>query len=223
MHEPTEGRYFTLLDALVLIAATAAGLGLTRDFGAIQAITSMEVVNLWTGPGIASGRTTANATYYTELYGSDLSRHWYGLAAYWTQRIALWPCPSLLSLSVAVGIIALVRPRSGPLVQPGLVAAIACIAASLAVGLALPQTLIGYPNPAIGWTLYWRQWWVATCFVLPRAAALAVSISWLTLALSGRWQADRNWLDRLGRFLGVCWILLGAVRVLSSWLAVFVG
>src|SRR5262245_49722873 len=112
MHEPADRRYFTLLDALVLVAATAAGLGLTRDLTAIQAITSMDAVDLWTAPGIASGRNAANARYYTDLFGQGASRHWYGLAAYWTRRISLWRCPFLLSWTAAVCVISLVHPRS---------------------------------------------------------------------------------------------------------------
>jgi hypothetical protein len=29
---------------------------------------------------------------------------------------------------------------------------------------------------------------------------------WNLLIVSGRWQAERTWMDRWGRVLGVCWI-----------------
>jgi hypothetical protein len=35
----------------------------------------------------------------------------------------------------------------------------------------------------------------------------AVAGAWLALALSGRWRPERDWLDRAGRVLGVCWIV----------------
>ena len=35
----------------------------------------------------------------------------------------------------------------------------------------------------------------------------AVAGAWLALALSGRWRPERDWLDRTGRVLGVCWIV----------------
>jgi hypothetical protein len=35
----------------------------------------------------------------------------------------------------------------------------------------------------------------------------AVAGAWLALALSGRWRPARDWLDRAGRVLGVCWVI----------------
>jgi hypothetical protein len=34
----------------------------------------------------------------------------------------------------------------------------------------------------------------------------SVGAVWLLLVLSGRWRAERSWIDRLGRLLGVVWI-----------------
>lgn len=44
---------------------------------------------------------------------------------------------------------------------------------------------------------------------------LVVSASWLVLAISGRWRAEPDWIDRAGRVLGVAWILSSFV---VSWL-----
>jgi hypothetical protein len=33
-----------------------------------------------------------------------------------------------------------------------------------------------------------------------------VGSAWLILALSMRWRAERSWIDRLGRVLGIYWI-----------------
>jgi len=42
--------------------------------------------------------------------------------------------------------------------------------------------------------------------------AIAILTSWLTLKLVGRWNPDRAWDDRLGRFVGCLWVIfhLGA-------------
>jgi len=37
---------------------------------------------------------------------------------------------------------------------------------------------------------------------------LAVATAWLTLALTQGWHPEPAWSDRLGRILGVCWIIL---------------
>jgi hypothetical protein len=45
-----------------------------------------------------------------------------------------------------------------------------------------------------------------------RAVAIGVAASWLALAIVGRWNPERAWDDRLGRFLGALWMIfyLGA-------------
>jgi hypothetical protein len=36
----------------------------------------------------------------------------------------------------------------------------------------------------------------------------SVALAWLGLVLSGRWRAERSWLDRSGRIVGACWLAL---------------
>ncbi len=36
----------------------------------------------------------------------------------------------------------------------------------------------------------------------------AVAAVWVLLALSGRWRPEKSWIDRVGRLLGVLWILI---------------
>jgi hypothetical protein len=47
---------------------------------------------------------------------------------------------------------------------------------------------------------------------LRRDAVIAVLAAWLALRLVGRWNPERAWDDRLGRFVGVLWVFfyLGA-------------
>jgi hypothetical protein len=41
-----------------------------------------------------------------------------------------------------------------------------------------------------------------------------IATAWGTLAFSGRWQSERNWIDRAGRLVGLSWIAL----YLACWL-----
>jgi hypothetical protein len=45
--------------------------------------------------------------------------------------------------------------------------------------------------------------------VLQVYSATAIAGAWLTLILASWWRPERSWIDRFGRLLGVCWILLG--------------
>jgi hypothetical protein len=47
-------------------------------------------------------------------------------------------------------------------------------------------------------------------------AGSAVLWCWVTLALSGRWRPARGWLDRLGRVLGCCWLVLWLVYAVAN-------
>jgi hypothetical protein len=215
-------RPFTLLDALILIAATAVGFGLTRGLSGMAMITSRDSVYFANERPEFSGHADDNSSYYTDAHGRHLCRYWSGLVMFCSQRTALWPCPTLAAWTLAVMILALVRPRPPRrrlFDRPGAVAGVAFVAAFAALTLIFPQSLIFYRSS--GWSVHWRCWWAMICFTLPRSAALAVSVSWLTLALVGRWRPDRRWLDRLGRLLGGCWIVLGVLRVISSWIEVF--
>jgi hypothetical protein len=40
---------------------------------------------------------------------------------------------------------------------------------------------------------------------------MAVLTSWMTLIVGRRWRAEPTWVDRLGRAVGVFWIVAGAV------------
>ncbi len=55
-------------------------------------------------------------------------------------------------------------------------------------------------------------------FNLPKWAGFAVAACWVTLALGNRFEAGGEWRDRLGFVLGGCWIGLGLLSLLASWL-----
>jgi hypothetical protein len=99
------------------------------------------------------------------------------------------------------------RPRSSlrrRMTRPGTVAGVA--AALALVATAATTTL--QQLTASGWT------WINPAYLGIWAAnsregpPFAVAFAWATLALGGRWRADRSWVDRLGRVLGLAWIAL---------------
>jgi hypothetical protein len=93
------------------------------------------------------------------------------------------------------------HPSRGRLARrPGHVAC--CVGAvALGVGILDELTRLAFANPT-GVPFSYYQLWIT----VSRRVGLAVAGAWLLLALSGRWRADCGWIDRLGRFLGCCWI-----------------
>jgi hypothetical protein len=241
----TESRPFTLFDAVVLVAATAASFAWSRDVVAARAINSFDA---WTLSNRPEGRGRAvNLVYYrTEHAVPPIAGRWCRFAAYLTQRLALCPCPTLAAWTLAIFVLTLLRARPlnrRVLSRPGVVASAAFIVAfagGAAVFLVEQPKIAGnlsndqshyeprsssdfslLPERASNWTAYGRDWWVLTWFSLPRKAALAVAVSWLALAMSGRWRMGLGWRNRWGVTIGACWIFVGSLSLISSWLAVF--
>ncbi len=52
--------------------------------------------------------------------------------------------------------------------------------------------------------------------LLTRCGGLTILVSWLSLFASGKWRADRSWDDRLGRAMGICWILAAFAVTIGS-------
>jgi hypothetical protein len=52
---------------------------------------------------------------------------------------------------------------------------------------------------------------VLLVFAAPTYIGLAVSASWLTLFVGGRWRAEPSWIDRVGRAMGAIWIAEAAL------------
>ena len=111
------------------------------------------------------------------------------------------------------------RPRWSRLMrQPGW---IACLAAS---GAGVAATGLDWVGRSYGDSIGYRSRWgwgfdpsdVETPPVVRLQAfttvglvvGLVVLTSWLILALGGRWRAERSWVDRAGRVVGVIWLLL---------------
>jgi hypothetical protein len=197
-------RFFNLVDAMVLVAATAVGLGIAR--GIWDA--------LW---------TSTNASVNVGPVGPALL-----LAAHWTVVAYPFLVAWTIALLSLVFLSRRFRPTAGDLLnRPG---ATACSAAALAitigtVNLAVLILVVMARNGTI-----WNSREMIECCVdavrlnigvelgMP---GLAVTVAWSTLALNGRWQPEPNWLDRAGRSLGLAWVVL---MVFHPWItSIFAG
>lgn len=206
-------RPFTLFDALALVLATAVGLAVTRSLAIFEYATRLDRV-VFPDRSFGFMRILDGYSPSVKLPSEGIS-----FATYWSQRVAFWPGPCLAAWTLAVLALALRPPRPPRrrlLRRPGTLAGLAWIASFFAVAVVSPPTVFLWSGRLPPFD--WQGWWVLTWLALPKAAGLAVAVSWLTLALSGRWVADRGWPDRLGRALGSCWIGLGVLRLLSSWM-----
>lgn len=54
---------------------------------------------------------------------------------------------------------------------------------------------------------------VSTIFVgYAQEVSFAVAGGWIALAISGRWRTEPGWIDRMGRIIGIVWILVTVVE-----------
>jgi hypothetical protein len=174
-------RHFNLEDAMVLVAATAAGMAWVHAYYDPQSF------------------AIAWRFYVREGYWTQATQ--YLIRAAW---------PFVLAWTMAILILRLRPPRPPRrwlARQPGLVA---CCAVTLAAATLLWPTLVGLiagipaPDSVSGPARFWRD--IASGDGSAETIGLAVVAAWLTLALGGRWRPESSWVDRAGRALGIVWI-----------------
>lgn len=173
------GRAFTLLDAMVLVAAVAAGFGAVRGW---------IVLRSWM-PQNDNGSLPPRLSGYRDAY-----------AAY---RLALLP------VTMAVLPLSLRRPRPPlrelwgrhGTVVPIVVALtiLACLLDERGFPFAVGYYYL-YASPAQ------RLFHVVNEAVSISRAATAVVVAWSALALAGCWKPEASWVGRLGRVLGFAWV-----------------
>jgi len=158
-------RRFTILDAMVMAAATAVGLAYFR---------ALLPGGWWRASWVVSPALRALGIA-EDLYWS--------LATPWM---------------IAITALRLRRPRPSPrrlVRQPGVMA---CCAALMAMIPALTHVaLYATFRPSYSWSINM----VLSCTY--ELAVSAVAGAWLTLAISGRWRPEPDWVDRSGRLLGL--------------------
>jgi hypothetical protein len=200
MRRPPD-RGFHLLDAMTLVAATAVGIaGGWADFR-----------DRW--------MNFLLPTSYWDWFAEE-RRHWPTLACtrVVTDGIELL-CPCLAAWTIAWLVLRFRRPRAPRrrlLLQPG---AVACAAATCALGLSALGGLSfrpvlfylrGYPF-SIGMDRVFDALRLAYSQV--DRIAFAVLASWACLSLARRFRPRPDWIDRGGCVLGCAWI----IAALSEW------
>lgn len=166
-----------------------------------------------TAVGLAMARWIM-PTGESRLYFGDRLQYW----VYW-----VWTGPpSCIALAWGFALLLIrlraPRPRWRRLTrQPGFVAS------TIAIG-SIPVALL----QALGWVLirlepalsrtsdfYSPEWyWGSATEMIPAPIVGA----WLALALSKRWDPEPTWVDRMGRGLGLFWIIPWPVRTLYSFI-----
>ena len=58
-----------------------------------------------------------------------------------------------------------------------------------------------------------RDWIQSFTLYSPPLGGFAVVVAWSTQRLLGCWRAEPSWVDRLGRLVGVGWIVIGLVAL----------
>jgi hypothetical protein len=116
--------------------------------------------------------------------------------------------PPLMTITIAVGLLRLRRPR--PMWrrlarEPG---AVACGVAASAFAIQWMQIIVGkclaqVPNMTRSTLPVPTPWTIAVGL---GDVGLAVIGAWVVLASGRRWGAEPSWIDRMGRLLGTCWI-----------------
>jgi hypothetical protein len=180
----TSGRKLTVLDAVILIASMALALPVMR--------TDYLWPDLW--PATSSGPVA---------YSDVLTR---------VRHFTLFTTPLLASLSAAVFVLRLKRPRPDLrrlTRQPGFAA---CTATVLMVGirtanLASVAAVLTHDIPDRsfwGWLI--EEAMADNIKSLPSDVGCAVAVAWTIQAIGGRWRSEPTWIDRAGRVLGVLWV-----------------
>ena len=177
----TVPRRFTLLDAMVLIAAAGIAFVPIRLF-------------LWENWHFPEERSVP------EIWRAGL-------------EINVSLVPLVLCLSAAILLLAMKKPRPNmrrAFRRPGIAACtVALVYAVLsAIGYAvflhfsyaLDRAVFDDQSSAMLWIRIGMQ----PIFLVGGAIASV----WIVMGLSGTWRAERSWIDRAGRALGVYWILL---------------
>jgi hypothetical protein len=172
-------RRFTLLDGMILVAATAVG------YAVFQSLSHL----LGVGDILEILREAASSGAIGELIA----------------LLTLIALPVMVSWSLVLIPLRLIgpRPRWRRLArQPGLVASLA-----VATALGFLAMITGVAFLGVGRGIL--DGFPEMVFLLPPPFfGLAVLASWVTLVVGRRWRPEPSWVDRLGRALGLLWIML---------------
>ncbi len=187
-------RRFRLFDAMILVAATAIGCGSivwasrTADFSLREVLDDVSSV-------------------FQESRGQIDAEGMISLCAMGTAVLT----PMAVAWGLALLALRLVGPRPTwrrLARQPGMMAVCATVLVLAALGI-----LIGCMALVAGMGSGSSSVVEDTLFLTPVFFGLAVAASWMTLIVGRRWRAERSWVDRAGRTLGIFHIVAGLLMI----------
>ena len=195
---PTRGRRrFHLLDAVILVAATAvaSGIAVWIDRASGLEFSWSDVPRLFAE---LSAQAAPGADNHFGMF-ILLVEVVFGLGLLVLPFVAMW--------TVAIVPIRLLgpRPRFRRLArQPGMMAA---IVASLGIAIADVQVACTVLCSVSAVRSTYRV--ILLSGGIASYPGLAVFFAWLTLLAGGRWRTEPDWVDRAGRAFGAYWIVMG--------------
>ena len=192
---PTPVRRLNLLDGMIVMAGVAACLLLTRLYLTEYAPRFIEAARDYDRYVSATSPLVWLPACWYVAEGCKFATLWLGFFTPIVLLIRLRPP----------------RPRRRRMfVQPGTVA---MMAVTLITGLGV--MLWGAANTVTGWGPSLFFYTFAFTDYLAHAGS-AVLVAWTTLILARRWRPEPSSIDRVGRFLGACWIVLFLVMALND-------
>jgi hypothetical protein len=189
-------RRFRLVDAMILVAATAIGCG------TIDLLSRATVGGLSPLDGFDEVREFFHQSP-GEIGGEGV--------AYFFAMISVLVSPIVAAWTLALLPIRLIDPRPRwrrVACQPGMMAACASAFAIAGIGLLICGLVLVCGSKSDAGLIVESAHGSAPMFV-----GLAVSISWMTLLVGRRWRAERSWVDRFGRAVGCFWIASGLLLI----------
>jgi hypothetical protein len=123
----------------------------------------------------------------------------------WLAAATCAPLLACWSLALAVVILSSPRPvRRRLATYPG---PAACVLIGPVVGMVLVFAAV---SPLYGGIFYLAE---ECSDIVTYASSLMVCAYWMAMALLGRWRLAPTWIDRLGRLLGLAWVLIAPLIV----------
>jgi hypothetical protein len=198
---------------MALVAAVAVGLAVPDGFRNFSTVRRDVNVSFQDGENSTSSLGVGASDYMNRLTAASFRPPIKGEIIYWARQFYFWPGPCMAGLSLATLGFGIAHGRRLAR-RPGMAMATAVCAAMIVAAVRLPHLLGVGPGPL---QLHWREWWLEFWFTVPRLAGFAVAVSWLTLALGGRWRVGGRWQDRLGVCLGAGWISMATIDLAATW------
>ena len=196
--QSTSRRKFLMLDAMVMMAATAVALAILAGTG-----TNLERLADWVRDSV-------------ENVGKPPEGWFFSLWAIFVidSLATVIAFPFCLVWTLAAIGLRYRQPRPPLRRVASLAGATACWAAAVPVVPGFLACLYDWQDRSLIFMTPWPYSWdfviggqhELDLLFLPSWGGLAVLGSWTTLILGRRWTAEPTWIDRVGRLLGIYWL-----------------